>query len=114
MTDTGMELHGEEVSTAAHAEGEHAHPSDVTYIKVALVLFVITAAEVATYYTNVKGIALVAILTPMMIAKFAIVAAWFMHLRFDSHIYRRFFVTGIVLAAVVYMVVLFTFHVFAD
>ncbi|HEY1278262.1 MAG TPA: cytochrome C oxidase subunit IV family protein [Acidimicrobiales bacterium] len=114
MSETGVHEVHEEFATDPHAPAEHAHPSDLAYIKVALVLFVITAAEVATYYANIKGLALIAILTPMMIAKFAIVAAWFMHLRFDSHIYRRFFITGIVLAVIVYTIVLFTFHVFAD
>ena len=33
-----------------------------------------------------------------MILKFATVALWFMHLRFDSRIYRRLFITGIILA----------------
>jgi hypothetical protein len=49
----------------------------------------------------------------MMIVKFAMVAAFFMHLRFDHKVFRTVFITGIVLATAVYMIVLFTFHVFA-
>ena len=38
----------------------------------------------------------------MMVFKFFYVAAWFMHLRFDSPLFTKFFVTGLVLATVVY------------
>ena len=39
---------------------------------------------------------------PMMIVKFAMVAWFFMHLKQDSRSSARLFVTGIVLAVVVY------------
>ena len=44
--------------------------------------------------------------------KFAMVAAFFMHLRFDNRVLRRLFLTGIILAIIVYIVVLFMFGVF--
>ena len=47
----------------------------------------------------------------MAATKFALVALFFMHLRFDSVIFRRLFVTGIVLAAFVYFILLTTLHV---
>ena len=43
--------------------------------------------------------------------KFVMVAAFFMHLKFDSPMLRRLFITGIVLAAVVYTVALLTLRV---
>jgi cytochrome c oxidase subunit 4 len=45
----------------------------------------------------------------MMLVKFSMVALYFMHLKFDSKIFRRFFVLGIILALVVFGVVLWTF-----
>jgi cytochrome c oxidase subunit 4 len=42
--------------------------------------------------------------------KFGTVVLWFMHLRFDSRIFRRLFVAGLMLALFVYLVVLTTFH----
>jgi cytochrome c oxidase subunit 4 len=93
-----------------HAEHQHTHPSDGTYIKVALILGFITGAEVATYYVDVSTELLLALLMPMMIAKFAIVAAFFMHLRFDSKLFRYFFITGLTFATVCYLIVLTTFH----
>jgi cytochrome c oxidase subunit 4 len=43
--------------------------------------------------------------------KFAIVAAFFMHLKFDSPMLRRVFITGIALAGVVYTIALLTLSV---
>ena len=89
----------------------HAHPSERDYVKIALILAVVTAAEVGVYYVPALRSLLVPILLAMALVKFALVALWFMHLRFDSRLFRRLFVTGIVLAVACYMVVLTTFHV---
>ncbi|MGH9189600.1 MAG: cytochrome C oxidase subunit IV family protein [Acidimicrobiales bacterium] len=99
-------------SEAPAHEGGHAHPSDLDYVKVAVILALITGAEVAVYYVeSLKGL-LVPILAVFSTLKFAIVVMWFMHLRFDSRIFRRLFVAGLVLALFVYSIVLATFHVF--
>jgi len=90
---------------------KHAHPTEMEYVKVALVLAAITLAEVAVYYVESLEGLLVPILGVMSIAKFAIVALWFMHLRFDSRLFRRLFLMGIALAVFVYTVALSTFHV---
>lgn len=98
-----------------HAAQEHAHPSDKEYYIVALVLALITAAEVATYYIdffNENFTWLLVALLPMMIVKFGMVAAFFMHLRFDNKILRRVFITGILLATSVYLIALSMFHWF--
>ena len=43
------------------------------------------------------------------VIKFALVGLWFMHLRFDSRLFRRFFLTGLVLALLVFGAVLWWF-----
>jgi cytochrome c oxidase subunit 4 len=97
---------------ATHDE-THDHPSDGKYIQIALILAVITAAEVATFYVEDRlGSALVPLLLVMMVVKFFIVAAWFMHLRFDSNLFTRVFVSGIFLATAVYLGFLTTFEFF--
>lgn len=108
-----------EATPATHAgdpgaPAHHDHPSDWEYIKVAVFLAIVTAAEVGLYYVESldRRIVLV-LLCAMMIVKFAVVAMWFMHLRFDSKIFRRFFIAGILLAAGVYLIVLTTFHVWS-
>lgn len=89
----------------------HKHPTDAQYIKIAAILAVITAAEVATYFwEGASTTGLVAVLFPMMIAKFAIVTGYFMHLKYDNPLFKRVFVFGLILAVIVYMIMLFTFE----
>jgi cytochrome c oxidase subunit IV len=82
------------------------HPEPRQYVTIAVVLALITAVEVAVYYiTSVKDL-LVPMLLTMSVIKFVLVALWFMHLRFDSHVFRRFFMIGVVLALTVFAIVL--------
>ena len=88
-TGTGSEYAGE-TAHPDHEAHQHTHPSDRNYIVVALILAVITLVEVSTYFIEDASTGLlVAMLFPMMIAKFAIVCGWFMHLKYDNPIFRR-------------------------
>jgi cytochrome c oxidase subunit 4 len=103
---------------AAHEETVtgvgHAHPTDRAYIGIALILAVITAAEVVTFYVEEHlGSLLVPVLLVMMTVKFIMVAGYFMHLRFDSNLFTRLFVSGVVLAVLVYLAALTTFEFFS-
>jgi cytochrome c oxidase subunit 4 len=92
-------------------EGLISHPSDLKYIKIALILGVLTAIEVATYWwEDANTGALIAVLFPIMIGKFAIVAGYFMHLKFDSPLFTRMFVAGLAFAVVVYCIMLTAFR----
>ncbi len=103
---------GPVVKTAPEEGGtQHDHPSEWEYIKVALVLAAITLAEVLVYYVESLGDLLIYILIVLSMVKFAMVVLWFMHLRFDSRLFRRLFVTGILLAFFCYLIVLSTIHV---
>jgi len=98
----------------AHAHDGH-HPSDLSYIKVAIFLAVVTAIEVFTYFQSVHGWGentLIVMLTLAMFIKFYTVVGWFMHLRFDSELFTRMFVAGLVLAVGVYLAMLVTFEFF--
>jgi heme/copper-type cytochrome/quinol oxidase subunit 4 len=55
---------------------------------------------------------IVVLLMVMAIMKFAIVAAYYMHLVTDRQIFRRFFVLGLSAAVVLYLIVLSTLNVF--
>ena len=94
-----------------HHGQEHSHPSPAKYVGIAILLAIITALEVALYYINMPEGLLVAFLMVLAFLKFTMVAAFFMHLRFDNRVLRRLFLTGIVLAIIVYIVVLFMFGV---
>jgi cytochrome c oxidase subunit 4 len=96
-----------------HEPGGHEHPSDGKYVIVAVILAIITALEVLTYFWEEASTTLLVItLIPMMIAKFAIVCGWFMHLRYDNPLFRRVFVVGLVLAVAVYLIAMSTLHWF--
>lgn len=91
---------------------EHVHPSPAKYVGIALLLAVITGIEVGLYYIDLADNLMIGVLLFLSAIKFALVAAFFMHLRFDGRIVRLVFAGCIVLAIAVYSVVLFSFHVF--
>ena len=78
---------------------------------IAVLLAIITALEVSLYYINMPEPLFVGFLMVLAFLKFTMVAAFFMHLKFDSPMLRRVFMTGIVLAGVVYTVALLTLRV---
>jgi cytochrome c oxidase subunit 4 len=92
---------------------EHEHPRDLLYVQVALVLAVLTAAEVATYnqdFSDALGDFQVPMLLLLMTIKFSLVIMFFMHLRFDHRLFSWVFIGGLVLASVVYIATLLTFQ----
>jgi caa(3)-type oxidase subunit IV len=82
------------------------HPTAEVYVRVGLILAVVTAIEVAVYYIEALSGALLAILLVLSAGKFALVALWFMHLRFDSRLLSIFFMGGLALVAALFIVVL--------
>jgi cytochrome c oxidase subunit 4 len=89
------------------------HPSPKEYVRVAVVLGVVTGLEVAVYYLEAARDFLVPLLFIFSLIKFSLVVLWFMHLRFDSRVYARFFAMGLAFAVTLYVIVLLTFGVFA-
>jgi len=102
-------------TTEAHvATQEHEHPGEALYIRIAVILAIITAVEVALSYLKIGGNQLVTNggLLVLAAVKFAMVAMYFMHLKFDNPILRRLFIAGLVTAIVVYIAYLLTLHTF--
>lgn len=101
-------------------EREHSHGlSDAGYVRIAIILAAVTAAEVIwsylPWFDGAKGVThllFVFGLLAMMAFKFVFVASNFMHLKFDDKILTRLFYAGLLLAVSVYVIALFTFHVF--
>ena len=91
----------------------HRHPGPKEYIRIGVILAVLTTLEVITAYTLVGHSILVPTLLLLAFTKFLLVVLWFMHLRFDSRTYARFFVMGFVGAFTLYLIVLMTLHVFS-
>jgi cytochrome c oxidase subunit IV len=89
-----------------------AYSKDKIYLMNFVVLFVITALEVATYFIEgLQGIALVGVLLVLAAIKFFLVAYLFMHLRFDKKILTWVFYSGLVLAVAVYIAVMTAFRI---
>ncbi len=91
---------------------EGNHLSDWEYIKIGILLAVLTAIEVALFYFP-PGAAEVPALLILMVVKFGVVAAYFMHLKGDNPVLTQVFVGGLVLAVVVYMAVFLAFELWS-
>ena len=121
--EPGTALERTEAAPPAVAEPElpmlpgevRPHPTPQRYVMIAAILVVATAAEVGLYYLEgeVPDGLIIVFLLMFAVIKFALVASWYMHLRTDKPIFRRFFVLGIVAAITLYLIVLTTLHVFS-
>jgi cytochrome c oxidase subunit 4 len=106
LTETGHHV------TGASGQAEfHQGLSDSKYVIVALSLAVITGFEVSLTYIDI-GPLFLPLLIVLMLIKFFTVVLFFMHLRFDNKLFSALFYMGLGLAVFVYMVAMFTFHVF--
>src|SRR6476661_4393333 len=110
-----MEAHGSQPV-------EHTHPSSGLYVKIGVVLFVLTALEVGLYeftygeHSGVTGHALQPFFVPLVLAlsaaKFALVAMFYMHLKQDSRLFTGVFVFPLIIATVIILalIVLGAYH----
>jgi len=76
----------------------HAPASVTTYLKVALLLTIITALEVGVIYIRRLTPILIPLLVVMASAKFALVVMFFMHLRYDSRALSALFLGALTVA----------------
>ena len=86
------------------------HPTPIQYVVIAVILVVITGLEIAVSYTEgtLPDGLIVVLLLSMAFVKFFLVASWYMHLRTDRPVFRRFFILGASAAILLYLVVLAT------
>ncbi|HTS88073.1 MAG TPA: cytochrome C oxidase subunit IV family protein [Gemmatimonadales bacterium] len=103
------------MDATAHAPGAadtgHAHPTWKVYTRVAIILFVLTALEVACYEVAHRHspAGLATVLEPMVVEvllvlsafKFALVAMFYMHLKSDGKLLSSIFSFSLLLAALV-------------
>ena len=101
-----------ETSTAVHDDHEHDHPSDRSYVMIAILLAVLTAVEIGLFVfeDDLSRTINKAALIGLMVVKFYIVGAYFMHLKFDNAILSQLFVFGLVLAVIVYFIMMSAFE----
>jgi cytochrome c oxidase subunit IV len=109
-------------ASSTAAEPVHEHPSSGMYVKIGLVLFVLTALEVGLYeftygeHAGTTGTALQPFFVPLLLAlsagKFALVAMYYMHLKQDNRLFSGVFVFPLIIAIVVIvaLIVLEAYH----
>ena len=114
---------GHAASHAPEAEGldahAAAHPGPAMYVKIGVILFVLTAVEVLLYEATHRGwlgesmhSLFVPVLLILSAAKFALVAMYYMHLKQDSKLFSGLFVFPLIIAAVIIvsLMALFVYH----
>jgi len=104
--------HTDSAPAVDNAHGEEAHhPGWSVYWKVALILALITVAEVWGYYVPsfVASRAFVPTLLAMSAIKFAIVVSFYMHLKYDHKLFRALFTGPLFIAATTLVALLFLF-----
>ena len=84
------------VAPVPHGAAEHAGVG--TYVKVAVILTVVTALEFGAIYIRALTPILIPLLLVLSAGKFALVVLFFMHLRYDSRVLATVFVGPLVVA----------------
>ena len=89
------------------------HPTPLTYFKVAMALSAITGIEVAIFYVTWLGYGIIPVLAILSGVKLAMVAMFYMHLRYDARLFSGLFVggLGVALGVVFSLMALFRFFV---
>jgi cytochrome c oxidase subunit IV len=96
-----------EDSTLEAHEGGHAARG--TYWIIAVALAIITMLEVAVFYVPaIRGV-IVPVLLALSAVKFALVAMFFMHLRYDSPVLTLVLSIGLVVATAIILAMMFLF-----
>lgn len=88
---------------------ERGHASNRTYVGVAAILAVLTALEVMVFYVPALEAVLIPILVVLMVAKFALVVLFFMHLKFDHKLFSGLFSGPMLISTAVVLAVLALF-----
>ena len=90
----------------------HGHPTAGTYVKVGVILTLITVAEVWAYYipslVAQQGL-FISLLLIMSAVKFATVVLFYMHLKYDHRLFRALFTGPFIVAAVTLIGLMFLF-----
>ncbi len=94
---------------SAHDAHTAHHPTPADYVRIAIILAIITLVEVIIYYLPFMRPILVPILLVLSIVKFLMVVGYFMHLKDDKQLFRLSFGSGLVLTLAVFLAVIAMF-----
>lgn len=91
---------------------QHTHPGNWVYVKIGIILTVITAVEIAAYYIEEQLGALAApLILVLSAAKFILVAMFYMHLKYDSRAFTGIFIFPFTLGVLVIVSLILLYHV---
>ena len=93
---------------------EVAHPTPRTYVTIAALLALITGIEVWIFYIEAIKDVIIPMFIVLSLVKFAMVAMFYMHLKFDERLFSAFFVGGLILATSVVLALMALFGVLLD
>ncbi len=91
------------MSDDTYIEKEQAHISNSVYLIVGGFLVVLTAMEITVAYVHALRPVMVPILVVLAIAKFALIAMFFMHLRYEKWAVNTIFVFPLTIALGVFL-----------
>jgi cytochrome c oxidase subunit 4 len=100
------------MSDIAQSHSEQVrHPGAATYVIIAAFLVVLTAMEITVFYIHALRPVLVPVLIVLGAAKFALVAMFYMHLKYDGWLLTGVFVFPLMIATVllVSLILLFSY-----
>jgi caa(3)-type oxidase subunit IV len=91
------------MSDDTYVEKEHPHISSTVYLIVGGFLIVLTAMEITVSYVHALRPVMVPLLIVLALAKFSLIALFFMHLRYEKSTLNTMFGFPLVVAMVVFL-----------
>ena len=105
-----MSDHGtQSASGDTHEAHAHAHPTAKKYLGIAIILTIITVIEVAVFYIPTMHPFLAPVLLSLSAIKFALVAMFYMHLKFDHRLYSWVFIVPMCFATAIILALMALF-----
>jgi caa(3)-type oxidase subunit IV len=106
MSEAAVEAH----ESQGH-ETEVRHPGASTYLIIAAFLIVLTVMEITVFYVHPLRPVLVPVLLVLAAAKFALVAMFYMHLKYDGWLLSAIFMFPLLAAMILLaaLIMLFTY-----
>jgi len=93
----------------------HAQPGPKTWIRVLVLLTIATVLEVLTYvFESALGVLTAPILILFAIIKFALVVAYYMHLKYDARLLTGIFAWGMVIAISIFTAMAAIYHIYGQ
>lgn len=93
-------------ATGERDEHGHHHPEPRDYVRIFVILAVLTALEVSVHIYEYPARFAFWFLVVLASAKLLYVVLFYMHLKFDSTLYNRLFGFGVVLALTIFLILI--------